>query len=281
MLLSEITASDLLSKRRSDMFPYSWVAVPKGTLWLSAINGLWIVKTFQEAQSALESPAIKFLHRTASVSYPVSVKAFSGTNAVVFVRGNETNDAFEWPQQFLGKRTLPILAIGLSEKGARAAGEKALATLGLKQDLWVFKSPNLDPVIFDYTEDQLRRKQPITEGRGQQVLQFADYISKIGDISTGAQEQYKKVGALLFKSGFKFEPQFSTFEKSIGEAVFNFDFPDDEEKHLLNGSLILTSCAVRSGTLTHRHNKFINAEFIVDVGIDAYLEILEAKAKAS
>lgn len=45
----------------------------------------------------------------------------------------------------------------------------------------------------------------VTEGRGKQVLDFANYVARLGEVAPGLKDSYKKIGSDLFKEGFKYE----------------------------------------------------------------------------
>lgn len=135
----------------ASILPHLWISVPRGTIWQKEINALWVFKTFEMAQLVSWSKEARQLmadRYTSSTLVPVT--SANGVNALVAINSGAARDLGYAPES-VGAVGLPILAISVNEKSARALGRKAFENIGAA-DPWVYKTWNSDT-------DDFKRKE--------------------------------------------------------------------------------------------------------------------------
>ncbi len=156
MLISEIVINgELIRKPKTQMFPHTWVAVPRGTLWQRDLHGLWLFKTLEEAQTAATKPAARHVLDQLGNCYLVPVKARNKTCALMAIRDHAYGDLRNWSREYLGTPELPVMAIALTESSAWKAATEAASKIEVGFQMWVYRSWNMDPSVFDIDPEEI------------------------------------------------------------------------------------------------------------------------------
>lgn len=152
MKLSEIRKNGSLIVRGSELFKHLYVAMPRGQ---SGVKAVWVFKTLQQAQGAVNSPMGERVIDFFSGDYLVPMTTSNGVHILVVISYDDYQTMRAYCEKMHIPAPIPILAVSVTEASAMQAAIIALNKLNLGTMLHVHEMPYLDASVFDLDEDDL------------------------------------------------------------------------------------------------------------------------------
>lgn len=153
MKLSEIRRTRDLILRRDPLFEHLYVAMPRGHA--GSVKAVWVFKTLQQAQAAVDSPVGERVLDFFSGDYLVPMTTPNGIHILVAVNYNAYQTLRAYCEKTFISLPLPILAVSVTESSALKAAAVAIDKLALGLMSHLDKVPYLDAAVFDLDEDDL------------------------------------------------------------------------------------------------------------------------------
>jgi hypothetical protein len=114
--------------------------------------------------------------------------------------------------------------------------------------------------------------------RGEQVMDFADYIDRVANISKDLSQQYEEIGSALLAADFEYDD--TLFHKVLNEGgLFEFTFPSMRQVIRLERDFIGCRYYVFKKNVKYEFFRQMSSEAILSMTVPMLFDFMKTSAR--